>query len=318
MSFIPFVPDPKELLKSGIEKAKKRASQTSGFNKRSMKKKREMVRVESLSSYLYDKLHGIVTSTASFDKISPFYRDLIASRLDLVELKRALAVLNWIAGKTKELDRYYRRRMRRETDISEIVKLRKQFEARVEDILMKNSNAFFTLKDASKKLEDIPKVKDIPTVILAGYPNVGKSSILRGLTGSEVEIREYPFTTKKILIGYVKDRYRSIQVIDTPGLLDRPIEKANPIERQALAALRHLSKKVLFVVDPSETCGYSIDDQMKLLDSIRKRDLDVRVVANKSDIYSGDFSHRVDLVISAMNSDDIEKLKKFLFEWLYS
>ena len=317
MSFIPFVPDPKDLLKSGVEKAKKRASQTSGFNKRSMKKKREMVRVESLSSYIHDKLHEVVTSTANFDKISPFYKDLISSRVDVASLKKSLAVPNWISEKVKDLDRYYRRRMRRETDISQIVKLRKQFEARVEDILLKNTRAFYTLKEASKKLEDLPKIKDIPTVILAGYPNVGKSSILCGLTGSEVEIREYPFTTKKILIGYVRDNYRTIQVIDTPGLLDRPIEKANPVEKQALAALTHLSKKVLFVLDPSETCGYSIDDQMRLLGNIRKRGLDVKVVANKSDIYKGDLGSGIDLMISAMNKSDIERLKGLLFEWLY-
>ncbi len=316
MTFIPFVPDPKELIKTTVERAKKRASQTSGFNKQSMKKKREIVRVESLASSLADKLEEIVKSTANFDKLPPFYADLIETKIDLVQVKKALAVINWLSQKIRELDRQYRKKMRKESDISEITRLRKQFEARVEDLLLDNREAFEILKDASKKLEDLPKIKNMPTVILAGYPNVGKSSVLKALTGSDVEIKSYPFTTKKILIGYARDRYREIQLVDTPGILDRPLEKANPIERQALAALKHLSDKILFVVDPTETCGYALEDQLKLLDSIKKRGYDVLVVANKADIKKPEGPY--DMIISAMSYGDISRLKSRLFEWLYS
>ncbi len=316
MTFIPFIPEPKVLIKSSIERAKKRAKQAYGHDKGSTKKKREMIRVEVLTNTLSSRLENFVKDTVNFDNLPPFHADLVASLVDVPRIKKALAVIDWISKKIRELDRQYRFKMRRTRDIHEITRLRKQFEARIEDLLLSNSDAFDVLIDAGQKLSNLPKVKDVPTVIIAGYPNVGKSSILKALSGSDVPVREYPFTTKRILVGYTRDGYKEIQLIDTPGLLDRPLGKMNRIEKQALAAIKHLSDKVLFVVDPTETCGYTLDNQLKLLKNIRSLGLNVKVVANKSDISKPE-KGEYDLVISALNDEDIRKLKDFLFEWLY-
>ena len=66
----------------------------------------------------------------------------------------------------------------------------------------------------------------------------------------------YPFTTKGIDVGIHEAGHRRYQVIDTPGLLDREIEDRNRIEMQAVTALKHLANAMLFILDPSETCGY--------------------------------------------------------------
>ncbi len=315
MTFIPFIPEPKVLVKKCIEKAKRTASQTRGFDKQATKKKREMIRVESLAKCLSDRLEGFVKDTANFDRIHPFYRELIETEVDLSRVKKALAVINWLSQKIKDLDRKYRLSMRKEKDIGKITRIRKQFEARVEDLIMDNEDAFEVLINAGNKLHNLPKIKEMPTVILAGYPNVGKSSILKALTGSEVEVKSYPFTTKKLMIGYAKEGYKEIQIIDTPGLLDRPMNKMNRIEKKALAALNHLSKKIVFVLDPSETCGFPLSDQLKLLDSLRKKGFDILVVANKRDLKEPDIP--VDIVVSANYEEDMEELKKALFSWVF-
>lgn len=55
-----------------------------------------------------------------------------------------------------------------------------------------------------------------------------------------------------------------VQVLDTPGILDRPLEERNTIEMQSITALAHLRCAVLYLVDISEQCGYSLAQQADL------------------------------------------------------
>jgi nucleolar GTP-binding protein len=84
---------------------------------------------------------------------------------------------------------------------------------------------------------------------------VGKSSLLRCLSSAKPEIAQYPFTTKEIHVGHIEktEKYitKRFQIIDTPGLLDRPLSKRNEIEKQAIAALTHLADLIVFVLDVS-------------------------------------------------------------------
>lgn len=54
----------------------------------------------------------------------------------------------------------------------------------------------------------------------------------------------------------------SYQVVDTPGILDHPLEERNTIEMQAVTALAHLQCCVLYFIDISEQCGYTIKEQV--------------------------------------------------------
>ena len=79
--------------------------------------------------------------------------------------------------------------------------------------------------------------------------------------------------------------HEKIQFADTPGALDRPMGKMNLIERQAFLVLKHIAEKIFFIIDPSETCGYTIDAQLNLLHNIEKKfDLPLVVILNKCDI----------------------------------
>ncbi|NIU67002.1 MAG: GTP-binding protein, partial [Actinobacteria bacterium] len=91
---------------------------------------------------------------------------------------------------------------------------------------------------ARNDLRDLPDIRpDEPTVVVAGYPNVGKSSFVNAVTRASNRVAEYPFTTTGVQIGHVeRDRIR-YQLVDTPGLLDRPPAERNAIERQAASAL---------------------------------------------------------------------------------
>jgi nucleolar GTP-binding protein len=59
-------------------------------------------------------------------------------------------------------------------------------------------------------------------------------------------------------------QYLRWQVIDTPGVLDQPLERRNTIEMQAITALAHLRACILYVMDVSEQCGYSLKEQVRI------------------------------------------------------
>ena len=57
--------------------------------------------------------------------------------------------------------------------------------------------------------------------------------------------------------------------MDTPGILDHPLDERNTIEMQSITALAHLNACILFFIDISETCGYSIELQLSLFKNVK-------------------------------------------------
>jgi nucleolar GTP-binding protein len=58
-------------------------------------------------------------------------------------------------------------------------------------------------------------------------------------------------------------KYLRWQVIDTPGVLDHPLEEMNTIEMQSITALAHIRAAILYFMDLSEQCGYTIEAQVR-------------------------------------------------------
>ena len=142
---------------------------------------------------------------------------------------------------------------------------------------------------------------------------------MKCLSSAKPEIAQYPFTTKDIHVGHIEKKDRHIikryQIIDTPGLLDRPLSDRNKIEKQAIAALNHLADLVIFILDPSETSGYSLDDQKHLLSNIKKMfsESTIILVENKTDIKKTKSSY---LKISCETGEGIDALLKEIFSTL--
>jgi len=88
-----------------------------------------------------------------------------------------------------------------------------------------------------------------------------------------------------LFVGHTDYRYLRWQVIDTPGILDHPLEERNTIEMQAITALAHLTCSVLFFIDISEQCGYTIEQQTSLFKSIKPLFVNKQliIVVNKID-----------------------------------
>ena len=126
----------------------------------------------------------------------------------------------------------------------------------------------------------------IASVVVCGAPNVGKSAFIAALSTGKMEVNHYPFTTKQIHVGHFTHRRLQYQMVDTPGLLDRPMEQRNHIEMQAIAALEHIGSLVLFLVDESESCGTPYEEQMNLLEEVKTLlpDTELMLVTSKADL----------------------------------
>ena len=107
------------------------------------------------------------------------------------------------------------------------------------------------------------------TILICGYPNMGKSSLINKITREDVDVQPYAFTTKSLFVGHTDYKYLRYKVIDTPGILDHPLEDRNTIEMLSITTLPHLKAAVLFFLDVSGSCGYTIAQQATLFHSIK-------------------------------------------------
>ncbi len=257
-------------------------------------------------------LDHIVESYPRLDTLDPFYRALVECTLDYGFLKKCLGSLAWGQDMLKNIEQKTVQNIRVTRDIPMINKHRRAFYGRAASIFKQLQKFLAYLEEGRKVMKKFPAIKtSVPTVVIAGAPNVGKSSILSAVTGSTPKIASYPFTTQNLMVGYLEKEKTKIQLIDTPGLLDRPIHERNPIEKQALLALKHLAKLILFVLDPSESCGYSFQEQLHLLRELRTMfSIPVLVVANKTDLAFDKKLAEETLLVSVEKKQGIEELKE--------
>ncbi len=285
---LPIAPEPKDLLAAAFGRASKSASAlrvVGGPLEGARRRERE--RIVVASRIIRDKLSKVVKDTPSLPDLPPFYRELVDALVDIDRMRKSLGAINGVIKVIDKLEREHLRRLGSAESPAEASKIRKQAYGRISSIIKRASPHLEFLREAARKLADLPSVYvDMPTIVIAGYPNVGKTTLLRQLTGSEPEIASYPFTTKGLQLGYFDRGHRRYQVIDTPGLLDRPLAKRNPIERQAIAALNHLADAIIFLFDPTQTCGFEFESQLRLYHEIRKLfpKIPVLPAANKSDL----------------------------------
>jgi len=283
---LPQVLGSKELIEKAFKKAAD-AELKARRHTRDVAGARERKRIIIMSTTVSSHLSKIVHGFPSLANLHPFYRDLVDAMVGIDKMRKSLGAVAGTAKAVNKITRGHVQKIRFSGTPAEAAEVRRQVYGRISSIVKKADEHLVFLQGASQKLSDLSSVYvDLPTTVIAGYPNVGKTTLLKALTGSAPKIASYPFTTTGLQLGYFEHRHQRYQIVDTPGLLDRPLEKRNPIERQAIAALRHLANTIVFMLDPSETCGYELKDQLHLLEDIEKMfvGIDVVVVVNKTDL----------------------------------
>jgi GTP-binding protein len=172
------------------------------------------------------------------------------------------------------------------------------------------------------------ELRTIADAGLVGYPNAGKSTLLRKLSAARPKVAAYPFTTLHPVVGVMDlPGYRHATIADIPGL----IEGAHRGIGLGHEFLRHITRcpLLIFVIDVAGSEGRSpVEDLQNLRKEIDLYDsmLSSRpwlVVANKMDLPGANenletlrqkFPKTSIVPISAANGEGIDTLKKALAE----
>lgn len=229
-----------------------------------------MRKVKFTQQNISERLGQVIADFPRLDDIHPFYADLINILYDRDHYKLALGQLNTAKNLIEVLSRDYVRLMKYGDSLYRCKQLKRAAMGRMMTILKKQKAALSYLDEVRKHLGRLPALDpNTRTLLVTGYPNVGKSSFMNKVTRANVDVQPYAFTTKSLYVGHMDYRYLRWQVVDTPGLLDHPLEERNTIEMQAITALAHLQCCVLYFVDVSEQCGWTIAQQLALFESVR-------------------------------------------------
>ncbi|OPX67255.1 MAG: tRNA modification GTPase TrmE [Methanoregulaceae archaeon PtaB.Bin056] len=273
---IPTVPTADEIL----DRSFRRAASKMKLKKNKDRANEEFVR--AVSQAIHDRMVRIIQSFPDFDSVPAFYRDVVDIMWGLDRVRQALGGVGWAARWARTHGPGLAYQTRKSENPSQI---RKRAVARLSSVVHQVGDDLLFLNEVRNVIRKLPHVSDEFTVVVAGYPNVGKSSFIRLVSTAAPEVAAYPFTTKGIIVGHRIIGKERMQFIDTPGVLDRPPEERSGIERQALTAMVNLASAILVIIDASEHCGYPLEDQIRLLHEIEAMvRVPVQAVVNKSDI----------------------------------
>ncbi|XP_064949367.1 nucleolar GTP-binding protein 1-like [Musa acuminata AAA Group] len=246
-----------------------------------------MRKVKFTQQNFHEKLSAIIDEFPRLDDIHPFYGDLLHVLYNKDHYKLALGQVNTARNIVGKIAKDYVRLLKYGDSLYRCKSLKVAALGRMCTVIKRISPSLAYLEQIRQHMARLPSIDpNTRTILICGYPNVGKSSFMNKITRADVDVQPYAFTTKSLFVGHTDYKYLRYQVIDTPGILDRPFEDRNIIEMCSITALAHLKAAVLFFLDVSGSCGYSIEQQAALFHSIKSLFMNkpLIVVCNKIDL----------------------------------
>ncbi|MBA0735384.1 hypothetical protein Gogos_019238 [Gossypium gossypioides] len=246
-----------------------------------------MRKVKYTQQNFHEKLSTIIDEFPRLDDIHPFYGDLLHVLYNKDHYKLALGQINTARNLISKVAKDYVKLLKYGDSLYRCKSLKVAALGRMCTVIKRIGPSLAYLEQIRQHMARLPSIDpNTRTMLICGYPNVGKSSFMNKITRADVDVQPYAFTTKSLFVGHTDYKYLRYQVIDTPGILDRPFEDRNIIEMCSITALAHLRAAVLFFLDISGSCGYSIAQQAALFHSIKSLFMNkpLIIVCNKTDL----------------------------------
>lgn len=309
------LPEPADVyLETALARTRKRISQLSIKGNKELKaKKKELERIVMVRDALIKYIDKLIKGWPSIDNLPEFYQKLIDATLDREKLMQSLGSLKYAVETIKKLSGDFSNKVRREEELTIIKGLMKQYLGRVSSVFKRISKNLVYLEHARKVIKKFPSLDpECFTIAIAGFPNVGKSTLLSKITTASPEIKDYAFTTKGLNVGVFEHKFSRIQCVDTPGTLGR--EKENVVEQLATLTRNYLARVVVYVYDLTEP--YPLKDQELLRETIEEEGRETIYYLSKTDVLPKErvaaFRKIHPEIIT--NPDEVKKLLKKHFE----
>ncbi|HEV2428381.1 MAG TPA: GTPase, partial [Thermoplasmata archaeon] len=243
------------------------------------------------------------------DRINEFQRTLVGRRFGAGSLERAARRVGHAIDRIRRVAAEEQRELDRAADRPALGLAVRRAYGRLASFVREVDPDLIYLRTVERFLKSRPTLDPAsPVVTVAGFPNVGKSSLVARLSSARPRIAPYPFTTVALEVGHADLGFDRLQVLDTPGVLDRRRSR-NPAELEAEVAVGRAATLVLFVLDPTGACGFPMEDQERLLArwKLEFPRLPILEVETKSDLPSVPSGRRR---VSAVTGEGIEELRE--------
>ena len=148
-------------------------------------------------------------------------KDLLNTLYDADHFRISLGQLSTAKHLIETVARDYVRLLKYGQSLFQCKQLKRAALGRMATICKRLKDPLLYLEQVRQHLGRLPSIDpNTRTLLICGYPNVGKSSFLKNISRADVDVQPYAFTTKSLFVGHFDYKMLRFQAIGmSPGLL---------------------------------------------------------------------------------------------------